>query len=75
VIYYRVLMAKDYEISEEDIDKMIRYIKTIDPDNATPEMAIYLLENEYAKEHLLEHKDPKLAYTIYLDYKNKKKKV
>lgn len=66
-------MTKDYEHNQADIDRMIRYIKTVDPDNATPEMAIYLLESQYAKDHLLGHDDPELTYTIYKDYRDKKK--
>jgi hypothetical protein len=29
-------MVKKYELNEKDIDSMIRYLKIVDPDNATP---------------------------------------
>ena len=35
---------QEYEISEADIDKTIAYLKTIDPEHATPEDAIAYLE-------------------------------
>ena len=68
-------MAKDYEINEADIDRMILYIKTIDPDHATPEMAILMIETEYAKNHLLSHENPEAHYAIYQDLKKKKKLI
>jgi hypothetical protein len=33
-----------YEASQEDIDKVIAYMKTTDPENATPEYAIEFLK-------------------------------
>lgn len=45
----------EYEMSEQDIDKVIVYLKTIDPDNATPENAIAYLEKYQAKFHALGH--------------------
>lgn len=33
-----------YEASQEDIDKVIAYLKTTDPENATPEYAIEFLK-------------------------------
>ena len=65
-------MAKHYEINEKDIDEVIRYLKTVDPDNATPEMAIALLEQLQASGHLLSHENPELFDKIYQDLKNKK---
>ena len=44
-----------YEMTEEDIDKVIAYLKTIDPKNATPENAIAYLEKYQAKFHALGH--------------------
>lgn len=37
-----------YQINETDIDKVIAYLKIIDPENATPENAIAFLEH-YSK--------------------------
>jgi cytochrome oxidase Cu insertion factor (SCO1/SenC/PrrC family) len=39
---------EEYQINEADIDKIIAYLKTVDPKNATPENAIAFLE-DYAK--------------------------
>lgn len=44
-----VSMADDYEINEKDIDSVIRFLKTVDPENATPEMAINILEEPAEK--------------------------
>lgn len=62
-------MAEEYQYTEADIDKMIAYIKTVDPDNATPEMAIKMLETEYAKNHLMAHENPEVHEAIYNDFK------
>ncbi len=34
----------EYELNEEDIDKVLNYLKLVDPENATPENAIDFLE-------------------------------
>jgi hypothetical protein len=65
-------MAKEYEINEKDIDSVIRWLKIHDPVNATPETAIEILEEMYARVHLLSHEDPELLETIYKDLKDKK---
>lgn len=44
-----------YELSEEDIDKTIAYLKTIDPEHATPEDAITFLEYYQTVFHELGH--------------------
>ena len=46
---------QEYQISEADIDKTIAYLKTIDPEHATPEDAIAYLEYYQAKFHALGH--------------------
>jgi hypothetical protein len=61
-----------YEINEKDIDSTINYLKTIDPDNATPEMAIAFLEELQARVHLLAHENPELLERIYRELKEKK---
>jgi len=65
-------MAKHYEMNEKDIDEVIRYLKTVDPENATPEMAIAFLEQMHASVHLMSHENPELLDKIYQDLKNKK---
>lgn len=67
-------MAEDYEINEKDIDSVIRYLKTVDPDNATPEMAIDILEELQARIHLMSHENPELLGEIYRELKAKKRK-
>ena len=44
-----------YEMTEADIDKVIAYLKTIDPDHATPEDAIAFLEYYQTVFHELGH--------------------
>lgn len=46
---------KPYEMNEADIDKMIAYLKTIDPEHATPEDAIAYLEYYQTVIHELGH--------------------
>jgi hypothetical protein len=65
-------MAKEYQINEKDIDSTIRYLKTVDPENATPEMAIAFLEELQARVHLLAHENPELLEKIYLELKKKR---
>lgn len=67
-------MTKQYEINEKDIDSVISYLKTIDPENATPEMAIAFLEQLQASVHLLAHEDPEILEKIYRDLKSKQQK-
>lgn len=65
-------MAKKYELNEKDIDSVIRYLKQIDPQNATPEMAIAFLEEYQAKIHILAHEDPEYLEKIYQKVKRKR---
>ena len=44
-----------YEMSEEDIDKTIVYLKTLGYENPSPEDAIAYLEKYQAKFHALGH--------------------
>lgn len=71
-----------YEINEKDIEAVIRFLKATDPEHATPEMAIALLEHFQAKYHDLSHTDPeKLAEILNnlkkdsVDYKKLLKKL
>ena len=58
-------MAHRYELSEKDIDSVIRYLELTDPENATPEKAIELLENLQAGTHMLAHDNPVLLERLY----------
>jgi len=66
-------MAKDYEINEKDIDSVLRFLKLNDPEHATPEMAIAILERMQAAFHTMSHDDPEMLEKIYLDMKTKNK--
>ncbi len=46
---------RPYEMNEVDIDKTIAYLKTIDPEHATPEDAIAYLEYYQTVIHELGH--------------------
>ena len=66
-------MAKDYEINEKDIDSVLHYLKLTDPSNATPEIAIAMLEDMHAVSHTLSHQlDPDTLEKVYNNLKKKK---
>lgn len=50
--------VKRYEINEKDIDTVVKILENIDPKNATPEMAIEILESLQATFHTMAHEDP-----------------
>lgn len=52
-------MSNGYQLNEKDIEGTIRFLQTIDPEKATPEMAIALLEHFKGAFHELAHTDPK----------------
>ena len=64
---------EDYQISEADIDKVIAYLKIIDPENATPENAIAFLEHYSKRFHEMGHvlPDDQLKH-LYDKFKNNK---
>jgi len=66
-----VVDRAEYEINEKDIESVIRYLKIHDPDNATPEKAISMLEDMQAGFHMLEHTNPDLLDKLYDDVKRK----
>jgi len=51
-------MAQRYEISDEDVDAMVRHLKFTDPKNATPEHARAKLEELQAGLHGIAHSNP-----------------
>jgi cytochrome oxidase Cu insertion factor (SCO1/SenC/PrrC family) len=61
-----------YQINETDIEGVIRFLEVTDPDNATPEVAIELLEHLKASFHTLAHEDPKKLEEIYEELKRQK---
>ena len=68
-------MAKGYEINEKDIDSVLNWLKIDDPENATPEMAIAILERLRVTVHMMGHLDPEKLKEIYSDLKKSKKSV
>ena len=62
-------MSKRYEINEKDIDTVLNYLKIHDPENATPEMAIAVLEFYKTKFHEMAHTDLDKLEEIYEKFK------
>jgi len=62
-----------YQIKEKDIESVLRFLQVTDPDNATPEVAIELLEHLKASFHTMTHEDPKKLEEIYTELKKQKK--
>jgi hypothetical protein len=57
-------MADDYQISEEDIDVMLKNLEFSDPKNATRENAKAKLEEIQAGLHGIAHTDPEKFFKI-----------
>lgn len=70
---YTTSMSNGYQINEKDIDGVLRFLKATDPENATPEMAIALLEYLAARLHNLAHTDLSKLEEIYKEFKQQKK--
>lgn len=66
--------SQGYEINEKDIDTVLSVLQKTDPDNATPEMAIAILEHLQATVHELGHTNPDLLLEIFEDLKKQKEK-
>ena len=64
---------KNYQMNEKDIEGVINYLKIFDPENATPEMAIELLEYMQATYHNMTHDDPEQLKKMYEDLQKQKK--
>ncbi|MEI6053875.1 MAG: hypothetical protein WCQ49_00725 [Candidatus Saccharibacteria bacterium] len=64
---------EEYQICEADIDKIIAYLKTVDPKNATPENAIAFLEHYAKRFHEMGHVLPdEQLKDLYSKFKNNK---
>lgn len=76
MIYFHQMnnQNSDYEINEKDIETVLTILKASDPENATPEMAISILEHLQASVHELGHTNPELLLQIYEDLKKKQSK-
>jgi len=68
-------MAKPtkYQLNEKDIDTVLKILKASDPDHATPEMAIELLEHFQAGFHTMAEESPVKLMEIYEEFKKAKK--
>lgn len=68
-------MAKSnkYQITEKDIDSTITFLKATDPEHATPELAIELLEYLHVTFHEMSHEDPSKLTALYEEFKKQKK--
>ncbi len=64
--------AGNYQITEKDIDVVLRFLKATDPDHATPEMAIEILEQLHTTFHTMSHTNPDALAKIYEDLKKQK---
>ena len=64
--------AGNYQITEKDIDVVLRFLKATDPEQATPEMAIEILEHLHTTFHTMSHTDPDALAKIYEDLKKQK---
>jgi hypothetical protein len=64
--YYRDIMS-DYEMNEEDIDSMLHYLKLTKPEQATPEIAIAILQRLQIKLDGIEKIDPDAIEAILKD--------
>ena len=53
-------MDESYEMNEKDIESVIRFLEAHDPENATREKAIELLEDLHAGVHSMAHNNPEL---------------
>ncbi len=73
---YTISMSKKsvkYEINDKDIESVINFLKLTDPKNATPEMAIEVLEYLQKRIHSLAHADPGKLKEIYSEFKKTRK--
>ena len=64
-------MAKDYEINERDVQSVIHFLELNDPEHATPEMAISILEHMMATYHTIAHQDPEVLVKMYEEVTDK----
>lgn len=67
-------MSKQYEISEKDVDVMLRHLELTDPENATRERARTMLEDYQAGLHGIGHSDPEKLLKLQAEIEASKKK-
>lgn len=62
-----------YQINQKDIDSVVNFLKITDPENATPEVAIQLLEHFKATFHELAHENLDGLQELYEKLKREQK--
>lgn len=67
----KLTMAKQYELNEKDIDTVLNILKRNDPEHATPEWAIRILEHLYTTLDDVSFDDPERLDRIIEDASKK----
>ncbi len=70
----RMSTTGGYQMNEKDIEMVINFLKITDPENATPEVAIQLLEHLQATFHTLTHDNPEKLKEMYASLKRQREK-
>jgi hypothetical protein len=65
-------MPNEYEINEKDIEAVLRFLKATDPEHATSEIAVALLEHMQAAFHKMAVEDPDMLQKMYEELKTEK---
>jgi len=60
----------EYKITEEDILAMLKHLRHVAPEYATPEKAIFLLNQQYIHYDILEELHPDLIQKILKDFES-----
>ena len=63
-------LPDEFELSEQDIDKMLNWLRIFDPDNATPEQAIAFLVDTRVSIHQYAHDNPEKIEELYKKFKS-----
>ncbi len=58
----------EFQISEEDVERMLRHLRLILPEHATPEKAIFLLEQQKVHTESLEKLHPEVIEQMLKDF-------
>jgi len=66
-------LPDEYELSEQDIDKMLNWLRIFDPDNATPEQAIAFLVDARVSIHEYAHNKPEKIEELYKNFKSQQR--
>lgn len=64
----------NYQINEKDIDTVLGILRRTDPDHATPEKAIELLESIQAGVHSIAEGNPQMLETLLKEIEKQKAK-